>query len=868
MIAGPRRTAFVVLLLALAGGAIGHAQSPVDALLKRAQDAVNEGRSDEAAAAAEEALARARAAGDPPAIAAATHLLGAARFFQSRLTDAIDLQRQVIATAERSGDADLLARARNSLGVALRESGEYDAGLETLLQALAHYRTRADGTEQVRVLRNIGALYLQLGDFERAESTLGAALTLTRTIGNRAYESIVLETQAIAIHLAGRPRDALELLRQALAIADALTLPGVADEISANMGRAQIAVGDPEGAIETFQRVLDRSGASGYTLLSAVLTAGIGEAYAAMGRTGEAIDQLERSRSIIAGLGATTHLNNAIEVEKHLGRALRRAGRTEEALSTYREAVAMLDRMRNAAVAGESTTASVIASRNDIVTETADLLVDLNRPEEAFGIAEQHRARTFLDVIAASRSGERPAASEAQRTRQQQLLARATELQRQLWTEPLPAVRRREVNAQISAVDEEFERLSGEIRRAGPGMPAVHRPTLLDVGAIQRQLLDDRTVLVEYLLGERRSFAWAISRRAVRTATLPPRSDIESRVASYRKLLAGRVSALTAASAERDYRRAAAELFGELVAPIEPVLSAAGRLIVVSDGALAYVPFETLRPLAAGAVSLLERFEISYVPSASVLGALAADERRPAAGGRDLFAVGDPAYDPAPGVSGRSAPAWPDVGTRFAALGVPLTPLPHSRAEVNAIGALFPRARRTLLVGGAAREDRVKAENLAAYRYLHFAAHGLLDAVSPARSGIVLGTASQSPEDGVLQTREVMTLKLDADLVVLSACETGLGRLVSAEGMMGLTRAFLNAGARGVAVSLWNVNDAATSELMQRFYSGLRRGLRGDAALRAAKLALVRGPRRAWRHPYFWAPFVLTGALRPADAVQ
>ena len=188
--------------------------------------------------------------------------------------------------------------------------------------------------------------------------------------------------------------------------------------------------------------------------------------------------------------------------------------------------------------------------------------------------------------------------------------------------------------------------------------------------------------------------------------------------------------------------------------------------------------------------------------------------------------------------------------------------LPYTRTEVNDIGSLFSDPERHLFLGAAAREQTLKAEMLDRYRYIHFAAHGVIDEDYPARSGIILSAAGDTREDGVLQMSEVMRLKLNADLVTLSACRSGLGKLVNGEGIIGLTRSFLYAGADGVVVSLWDVNDLSTAALMKSFYANLKQGMPKDEALRQAKLELLKGKQRTWQHPYFWAPFVLVGAIK------
>ena len=259
---------------------------------------------------------------------------------------------------------------------------------------------------------------------------------------------------------------------------------------------------------------------------------------------------------------------------------------------------------------------------------------------------------------------------------------------------------------------------------------------------------------------------------------------------------------------------------------------------------------------------LLERFGISYAPSASALAAIKTGARQSAAHQKALIAFGDPVYDRTGNVANeRSAPVKDTISAMgfYAERGLDFNRLPYTRDEVVGIGSLFPEQKRQVYLGDKAVEQIVKTEKLDQYRYIHFAAHGLIDEERPVRSGIVLSIAGDGKEDGVLQMGEIMRLKLNAEMVTLSACRTGLGKLLSGEGIIGLTRAFFYAGANSVVVSLWNVNDLATAELMKAFYQNLNKEMSKDEALRQAKLALIKGKQRAWQHPYFWAPFVLVG---------
>jgi CHAT domain-containing protein len=274
----------------------------------------------------------------------------------------------------------------------------------------------------------------------------------------------------------------------------------------------------------------------------------------------------------------------------------------------------------------------------------------------------------------------------------------------------------------------------------------------------------------------------------------------------------------------------ASRLYTTLLKPIKNSLEESQEIVVVPDGSLYYVPFEAL--MAPGADTyLMERFPIRYAASAT---SFVQAEMAPAApASKTLLAFGDP-----------------DYGGRQSGLA-----LPYTRDEVLGIAALFPKDQRSVYLGKAASEQSIHAEALESYRYIHFAAHGLVDEAHPGRSGLAL-TAGEG-DDGVLRVNSITGLRINAEVVTLSACSTGLGELASGEGMLGLVRAFLYAGARSVNVSLWKVSDTATPVLMQGFYRNLDRSIPPAEALRRAKIGMIRQDNALWRHPHFWAPFVL-----------
>jgi CHAT domain-containing protein len=314
-----------------------------------------------------------------------------------------------------------------------------------------------------------------------------------------------------------------------------------------------------------------------------------------------------------------------------------------------------------------------------------------------------------------------------------------------------------------------------------------------------------------------------------------------------------------------EYRRQATRLSQQLLQPISRMLVGKRALVIVADGSLHRLPFEVLflpdtssRGDLRALPYLIRRFAISYAPSASVLVELQHDPHQTAPKG--FIAFGDPIYDPpAAGVFASALRATSPAGR------INLQPLPYSHTEIDGIAKLFARDDRELFFGEAASEENVKApDRLARYRLVHFSTHGYINETRPRFSGLVLSLQPVNPqsairdpqsEDGVLSAYEIFNLKLKADLVVLSACETGLGKEVKGEGLMSLTRAFMYAGTPSVVVSLWNVNDESAADLMIRFYRNLQTGKSKSEALRQAQLETINDN----GFPFFWAPFVLVG---------
>lgn len=410
------------------------------------------------------------------------------------------------------------------------------------------------------------------------------------------------------------------------------------------------------------------------------------------------------------------------------------------------------------------------------------------------------------------------------------------------------------IETAVVEAEREREQLEREIRGRYREYADLHYPSPPTLSQIQA-LLDRDTALLEYVLAPTGSTLFVVTQEELRTYRLPPAAEIEDLVRDLRATIEqpGRRSA-------RQYTGAARRLYDVLIAPAAALVGDKRTLLVVPDLALNHLPFEALLTADPDGGSfaferlpyLVNRWTVSYIPSAGALASLRRRARAPEPHGGRLVIIGDPASGPEDGRAG-NATTGPSPRL-FPALAA-------ARDEIAAISRRYPGGAVTVYARSDAREEHIKHSALVSdAQRLHFVTHGLVDDRRPERSALVLAVDPSSTEDGLLQVHEIFNLNLSSEIVVLSACQTALGKDVPGEGVMGLTRAFLYAGASSVAASLWRVADSSTADLMAAFHERMATKGRKADALREAKLALIAGGR--WMHPYYWAPFVLMGEPR------
>ena len=813
------------------------------------------------------------------------------------------------AVGDQSGEAVTFLQ----IGTVYRLLGEPQKALDYFAQALPLWRAVGDRRNEATVLNNMGTVYNLLGEPQKAFHYFDQVLPLVRAINDRRVEAATLTNMGHVYNLLGEPAKALGYLDQALALAREIGDRRTEAAALTHTGTAYSSSGEQRKAVEYLDRALQLRVAVSDRQGEAITLSHLGRVFDLSGEPRKALEYYGRSLPIWRAVGdrngEVAALYGMARAESDIDDLLRASERTEAALT-------IINTLRTK-VASRDLRASYFASVQDLYKLHIDLLMRLHRRQPAAGFDaaalktyEQARARSLIDMLAEAsadiRQGVDPGLLARERSLQQMLNAEA-ERQMRLFggqhTEAAAgAVRRKieELLTQLLAVE-------AELKAHSPRYAALTQPAPLGLAEIQTAVTDDSTLLLEYSLGEKRSYLWAVTSTSFSSYELPPRAEIEAAARRCYELLTARnryVKFETAdekrervRQADAEYPHAATALSHMLLGPVASQLGRK-RLLIVPDGALEYLPFAALtvprqaatagpqdarRPGRGPApfVPLMVEHEVTSIPSASTLAVLRRELHGRAPAERVVAVFADPVFDkadervsggtPSRGVGERAEPVA-GAADMIAASNVeeaaqssdrtPALPrLPYTRQEAQAILALAPPTGRKAALGFEANRAAAISEDLSQYRIIHFATHSFLNSTHPELSGIALSMFDRQgkPQEGFLRAHEVFNLRLGAELVVLSGCRTGLGKEVKGEGLYGMTRGFMYAGSKRVLVSLWDVQDEATARLMSDFYRGLLGPKRphAAAALRAAQIATWREGR--WQAPYYWAGFVLQG---------
>jgi len=759
--------------------------------------------------------------------------LGKTHYYLGNTESALDYLTRALAGYRAGGNAEQQAVVLANLGLVYESQSDYEAALAAYQEALdqqqrAQTQRSTDASSPIQrllmtplsldrgtIYNNLGSLYHTLGENAEAVAAYEKALMIQREADDSTGEAVTQHNLGKLYTALGRHEQALATLQAALSIAqrrrnpllEGYILSALGDLYAEQKTQAQ-ALAHYERALARFQQINQRAGAAFVRNNMAVL-------HVARQAYDEAEQLFQQALDSYVALGDQA---NRATVISNLGFIQEQRGDLAGALDRYREAVTLIEAVQSN-LQVEDVKSAFLANQSQLYAYLISRLWEQGEFQEAFAYAERARARAFLELLGnaqvdLSRATDDPLIAEAERQRSQ-----LVSLQNAYAAEQAKALNERDqgrldrLSAQREEARNAYAQLLTRIKLASPDYAAHVEVETVALEAVQQEVLDAETTLIEYVVLDEHTLAWVIDQDGFQVIELPiDQDDLTDQVEElYTLITEGQEFDVELANAL--YR----SLFAPLAAHIRHT-----NLVIAPHGVLHYLPFAALWDAERDRY-LIEEYAVTYVPSASVLN-LILDNRNQDAG--QLLALGNP---------DRS--------------------LPKAEAEVQAVAALYDSKP---LVRSQATESRFRTQAVRA-DILHLAAHGVYHRHNPLFTRIEL--APDAEHDGHLEVHEVFELQLPAaNLVVLSACETALGRQSAGDELVGLTRAFLYAGTPAVVTTLWTIDDAAAAVLMQTFHQQRRAGLSTAEALRAAQVAILTQP--AWATPYFWAAFTLTGDYR------
>jgi CHAT domain-containing protein/Tfp pilus assembly protein PilF len=828
---------------------------------------------------------------------------------------ALEYYNRALPTLRAVGDVREEADTLHNIGNAYSELGDKPKALEYYNLALPLKQAVGDKAGIATTLTGIGLIYSDLGERQKALNYYNQALPLQQATGDKAGEADTLNNIGLVYFDLGEKQKALEYYNASLPIYEAVGYKAGEARTLSDIGNVYLDLGDKHKALEYYDRALLLQQAIGDRTGVATTLTGIGIVYSDMGEKHKASEYYDRALAILQEVGykagiadalrnmgnlyfdlgdkqkAIAYYDRALSLRQSLGDKAgvalvlyniayteRSRGNLSGALKKIQASLEIIDFLRTE-ILSKQLRASFFASVQDYYHFYIDLLMQLHKTNpskgydaEALNASERARARSLLDILAEARADIRTGVDPnllQQERRLQEQLGDKQEQQIQILSGEHTETQATAIQKEIETLLDQYQQVQAQIKVKSPRYAALTQPQPLTLQQIQSSIVDDNTLLLEYSLGEERSYLWAVTKTSIASYELPSRADIEKAVNNFRQQV-------TNAIASRDKLSLAATNLSQIL--LKPVAEQLGnkRLLVVGDGALQYIPFSALAiprksDATSNAIPLILEHEIVNLPSASTLAFLRNQPSQRAATRKTVAIIADPVFgkeddrfkNPSSVVANNQQTTTDNIQSLQRStieLGINLDRLPYTKQEAEAITSLLPKAQSEELLGFQATRASVTNPNLAQYRIIHFATHGILNSLYPELSGIVFSLIDEkgNPQNGFLRLHDIYNLNLPADLVVLSACQTGIGKEIKGEGLVSLTRGFMYAGTSRVVVSLWNVNDFATAELMSRFYKKmLKDNLQPAAALKAAQVEMSQIPQ--WKNPYYWAAFTIQG---------
>jgi CHAT domain-containing protein len=865
--------------------------------------------------------------GDKPLLIRVLTALASFSLIQGNHAKSLQYYEKILKLCEESGDRTGAAATFGFISFVYLDRQDFLRALEYSQKALKLYEELENPSGITYTLSAMSNIYVYQGNYAGALECHESALSLHEKLGNQQGVAAALSSIGFVYSAQGNKEKALEYYRKSLKLREKLNdtnyIPGILFSIESLNGKSDFTLrmefyqknltmyeasankrgmltvfssmgwlakqhGKYDLALEYFQKYLKLSQLIGDNRVKVEALWHFADIYYLQKKYDKALEFAEQTSS----LGSQVGRHNYSWLGKLIaGKVYRELNQLNKAQQSFEESISIIETTRSN-MAGEEERTRYFSQVQQAYELYIDVLMQkykelplVNSNIPAFEASERARARSLLELLNEAntdiRQGVEPQLLERERSLQQQLNARAEQQTRLLSGQHTPE-QAEALKKEIDALTFDYRNNQAQIRLKSPRYAALTQPQPLKLSEIQKELLDADTVLLEYSLGEKQSYLWAVTKDSIKSYELPPRAEIETTVSRAYALLSDGNQVIDE-KAQAAYEMEAARISKIILAPVAAQIKNK-RIVIVADGALQYLPFGALpspNSKENNRQPLIAENEIVSLPSASTLAVLRRQVKGRTVASKTIAVFADPVFNPTdervkPIVKselGRQKPQSTSskrdfvlenavVNTGIMRDGI-VQRLPFSRAEAKSILDAAPTGGKMQALDFQANRETALSAEMSQYRRVHFATHGIFNSENPELSGIVLSLVNEQgqPVDGFLRLNEIYNMNLSADLVVLSACQTALGKEIKGEGLIGLTRGFMYAGSPRVVASLWKVDDVATAELMKIFYQKmLQENMTPAAALRAAKIEMWKQKR--WNSPFYWAAFELQGEWR------
>lgn len=811
-----------------------------------------------------QALPLRRAARDRNGEAATYIHIGAVYYDLGEMQKALDYYEQALPLYNAVGDQSGESGALNSIGVVYELLGDKQKALDYYNQALKIDRTTGNRRDKASTLSNIGGVYESLGEKKKALDYYEQALILSRTVGDRRGEAVTLNNIGTIYDDLGDKQKALDYYAQSLPITRSVeNRRGEATTLN-NIGKVYHDLGEKQKALDYYKQAL------------------------------------ALNRSVEERRGEASTLFNFASFE-------RQSGNLGESLTNIKAALTIIESLRTK-IGSKKLRSSYFATVQSYYHFYIDLLMQLHKQNpsdnyivKALEASEATRARTLLELLSESnvniRQGVDEKLLERERELQQRISAR-TDARIRLLNSKHTQEQEDKINKEIKELTDEYEKVEAQIRTTSPRYAALSQPQPLTLTDIQQKVLDKDTILLEYALGAERSYLWVVTQDSIESYELPKGTEIKTSAETFFKIISSRPTAAT----KKEYAAAAQTLSDILLKPAATHLQNNKRLLIVGDAVLQYIPFAALpkpspkfqvpsprlknsgqRTTDNGRLLVVDH-EIISLPSASTIAVLRDEKNVRPKNAKEIMVVADPVFETSDLRLKRDSQTTSETKTVSSTANKdravqsflrtlnnettvesaqPIPRLSYTRREALTIASLVPKTQSKIYLDFDANYLNATNADAGQYRFIHFGTHGLLNSEQPELTGILFSMVDEkgNPQpQSLLRLGEVYNLKLPVELVVLSGCQTAIGKEIKGEGLVGLTRGFMYAGSPRVVASLWKVDDAMTAEVMKHFYEAMlgAKHLAPAAALRQAQKEML-GQKI---EPFYWAAFIMQGEWR------